>query len=110
MDLKTIEELASTKPMDEPKDGSLYAVHKEDFDWLLAASRERDRLADAAVELLAVAKLRGDDELPHPANDPKLWTARMQAAWCDLESATEASRPNAIAESVSLAQAQEKSE
>jgi hypothetical protein len=35
-------------------------------------------------ELLEVATLRGDNDLPHPCNDPKLWTARMQTAWDEL--------------------------
>jgi len=42
---------------------------------------------DAADELLEVASLRGDNELPHPADDPKLWTARMQDAWDELANA-----------------------
>lgn len=36
---------------------------------------------DAVDELLEVANLRGDNDLPHPCNDHKLWTARMQTAW-----------------------------
>ena len=42
---------------------------------------------DAADELLEVARLREDNELPHPADDPKLWTARMQDAWDELANA-----------------------
>ena len=45
----------------------------------------KDDLYHSAVELLEVAKLRGDNELPHPADDPILYTARMQDAWNDLE-------------------------
>lgn len=52
-----------------------------------AAIAERDRLRDALTELLEVARLRGDDELPHPANDVKLWTARMQTAWDEARAA-----------------------
>ena len=44
-------------------------------------------LRDSVEELLEVARLRGDNELPHPENDPKLWTARMQTAWDDLQAA-----------------------
>lgn len=47
------------------------------------AERERDDLLAALSELVAVADLRGDADLPHPSDDPKLWTARMQAAWDD---------------------------
>ena len=47
----------------------------------------RDRLAEAAKELLEVATLRGDNNLPHPSNDSKLWTARMADAWDGLEAA-----------------------
>lgn len=49
-----------------------------------------DRLravADAAEELFEVANLRGDNELPHPTDDPKLWTARAQIAWDELQHA-----------------------
>jgi len=35
----------------------------------------------AAVEVLEVADLRGDTDLPHPADDLKPWTARMRTAW-----------------------------
>lgn len=38
---------------------------------------------DAMEELIEVAQLRGDQELPHPADEEKLWTARMQDAWSD---------------------------
>jgi hypothetical protein len=41
-------------------------------------------LINAVEELLEVANLRGDNDLPHPADDPKLWTARMQDAWDGL--------------------------
>jgi hypothetical protein len=52
------------------------------------AQREEDAgLADAVAELLEVADLRGDAELPHPCDDPKLWTARMQDAWDHLREA-----------------------
>ena len=39
------------------------------------------RLEAVLRELVEVATLRGDNDLPHPMNDPKLWTARMQDAW-----------------------------
>lgn len=43
-------------------------------------------LLDAAIELLIVAKMRGDNKLPaNPANDIRLWTVRMQNAWDDLD-------------------------
>lgn len=34
-------------------------------------------------ELVEVADLRGDNDLPHPSADDTLWTARMQTAWDD---------------------------
>lgn len=40
-----------------------------------------ERYRAALEELVEVADLRWDSVLPHPADDPKLWTARMQAAW-----------------------------
>lgn len=48
---------------------------------------ETEDLVNAATELLEVARLRGDNDLPHPADDPKLWTARMQNAWEELQNA-----------------------
>lgn len=39
----------------------------------------------ALNELVECARLRGDNELPHPADDAKLWTARMQDAWGEAE-------------------------
>lgn len=47
-------------------------------------------LHEAARELLTVARLRGDNVLPHPAVDTKGWTARMQTAWNELERALNA--------------------
>ena len=47
----------------------------------------RKPLVEALAELLTVAELRGDDQLPHPADDDKLWTARMQTAWDDARAA-----------------------
>lgn len=61
----------------------------------LAAAREK-RLREALEELLECADLRGDSELPHPADDPKRWTARMQEAWDDCRAAlAETEKPNA---------------
>lgn len=52
--------------------------------------RRLEAVYDAAQELLEVARLRGDDTLPCPSADPKLWTARMQDAWDELRDAREA--------------------
>ena len=41
-------------------------------------------LRSAVLELLTVAELRGDNFLPHPADDAKLHTTRMQNAWDEL--------------------------
>ena len=57
------------------------------------AEAEHKRLHDAASELLEVANLRGDNDLPHPADDPKLWTGRMQDAWQDLAEALAQQEP-----------------
>ena len=51
-----------------------------------------DRLTDAAGELLAVADLRGDTDLPHPCDDDKLWTARMGNAWDEMRAAAQAAK------------------
>lgn len=45
------------------------------------------RLENVLTELVEVADLRGDSELPHPADDPKTWTARMQTAWDEAHAA-----------------------
>ena len=52
---------------------------------LATAKNDALALTNAVDELLEVAALRGDDELPHPSNDPILWTARMQEAWDNLK-------------------------
>ncbi len=46
-------------------------------------ARLRDEVVNAMRELLEVAELRGDCDLPAPPNDPKLWGARMADAWRD---------------------------
>lgn len=54
----------------------------------LARLREVNaELLAALEELVEVATLRGDNVLPHPADDPKLWTQRMQEAWENAEAA-----------------------
>ena len=55
----------------------------------LSVLRRAEPVMAAVEELLEVADLRGDTDLPHPADDPKLWTARMQSAWDDLRAALE---------------------
>ena len=54
-------------------------------------------LLEAATELLEVADLRGDSDLPHPSNDPYLWTARMQTAWDEIRAALAKLQPQADA-------------
>ena len=54
-----------------------------------------DRLTDAAGELLAVADLRGDTDLPHPCDDDRLWTARMGNAWDEMRAAAQAASQDA---------------
>ena len=53
----------------------------------LAADARAKALEAAGRELLEVADLRGDSDLPHPAKDDKFWTARMQTAWDDFRAA-----------------------
>lgn len=50
----------------------------------------------ALDELIEVAELRGDNTLPAPPDDPKLWTARMQVAWNEAEEAIKACRDAGI--------------
>jgi chromosome segregation ATPase len=57
------------------------------IDSLEAELAKQAPLIEAAEELSYVAGLRGDDELPHPSNDSKMWTARMQTAWDNLRDA-----------------------
>lgn len=66
------------------------------------------RILDAAVELLAVARLRGDDDLPEPHNDPKLWTRRMQEAWSELDAAVGEAAPGSVDAEFACAKQQEK--
>jgi hypothetical protein len=42
---------------------------------------ELEAQVGAAREVLEVADLRGDTDLPNPADDLKPWTARMRTAW-----------------------------
>lgn len=61
-----------------------------------AMTEPEQRFLNAAVELLAVAEIRGDDELPHPWDDEKPWTARMQDAWLEFRKVVELARPGAV--------------
>jgi len=58
---------------------------------------ELSDLLSAAIELISVANWRGDDKLPHPADDTKAWSARMQTAWDRLYASVEYNAPGAIA-------------
>ena len=51
---------------------------------LLKRNRKLEAVVEAGKELQEVADLRGDNILPHPEDDPGLWTARMQTAWDEL--------------------------
>ena len=55
---------------------------------------------DAAIELLVVASLRGDNELPHPSADSKHWTARTQTAWDELYQIVEMLSPVKVEEGI----------
>jgi hypothetical protein len=44
-------------------------------------------LLEALEELVEVAELRGDSDIPHPCDDPKTWSARMADAWADARAA-----------------------
>ena len=63
------------------------------LDWPTVKKRvnEYPTLKAATEELIEVASLRGDNELPHPSDDPALWTARMQQAWDILANILDAS-------------------
>lgn len=61
---------------------------------------ELEELVDAAIELVAVAYVRGDSELPHPADDPLLWTARCQDAWGDLVDVIDKVRPGELSKEI----------
>ena len=52
-------------------------------------AKENGRLRGVLTELVEVARLRGDNLLPHPSDDPELWTARMQEAWDEAEAMLE---------------------
>ncbi len=71
----------------------LVDIADENYGSEIAGAREKnERLREATAELLEVGDLRGDTELPHPANDPALWTVRMQTAWDELRKAAEAGK------------------
>ena len=60
----------------------------------LVASLER--VMPAVVELLAVSSVRGDDDIPHPSDDHRLWSARCQDAWIAAREAVNSASPGAI--------------
>jgi len=59
----------------------------------LAQEIENEHLRSALIELVEVATLRDDNDLPHPADDDKKWTARMQEAWNTAEELVDALAP-----------------
>ena len=68
-----------------------YLTPSEWIEMVFSKYREYDRMRDkcdkyvsASMELLEVADLRGDSDLPGPYDDPKMWTMRMQEAWDNL--------------------------
>lgn len=79
----------------EPEDrAALYSIFFGKFCCFIHAAEKaavevereaQSTLKDAVEELLTVAMLRGDNDLPSPPDDPGLWTARMQEAWYELE-------------------------
>ena len=56
---------------------------------LAEVERQAAAAMAALAELVEVADLRGDSDLPHPCDDPKLWTARMITAWEEARAALE---------------------
>lgn len=60
-------------------------VIMDDDDAIKELKDRYKQLLEASMELFVVAERRGDNCLPNPADDPALWTARMQDAWGELE-------------------------
>lgn len=56
---------------------------------IMALAEHYEAASCALIELVECARLRGDNELPHPCDDPKLWTARMTDAWGQAEDAAD---------------------
>jgi len=56
-------------------------------------SEKLNMLLLSIEELLEVAYLRGDNDVPLPENDPRLWSVRMQTAWDEMERALYALNP-----------------
>ncbi|GEM_PF-3488726 len=77
-------ELGSVKYIRDKYQGELVAKEILDDEFENGELVKLLAVVEAAEELLEVANLRGDNELPHPADDPKLWTARAQTAWDEL--------------------------
>jgi len=50
-----------------------------------ALKSQLDKAEKVLKELVETAGLRGDNDLPHPADDPKTWSARMQTAWDEAD-------------------------
>jgi len=89
MELRAEKAEAELEKVNAALDKTLQQVTNLDgqIDYLEAQLAKQAPLIEAAEELSYVAGLRGDDELPHPSNDSKMWTARMQTAWDDLRAA-----------------------
>ena len=65
-----------------------HRTEKEVYDRGQADERAKAAAVVASLtELLEVGDLRGDTTLPHPSDDPLLWTARMQEAWDESRAA-----------------------
>ncbi len=73
--------------MNALKADGLHGIHEDVVDDLVETIEALRKVAIATSELDEVAGLRGDNQLPHPEDDPGLWTARMQTAWDETSEA-----------------------
>ena len=68
-----------------PRETARALINSGDDEAVARLVERADEAENALIELVECARLRGDNELPHPCDDPKLWTARMIEAWAEAE-------------------------
>lgn len=75
--METIEHCGCTVEYEGDQDTPAWSIQY----CLKHSEQDVNKVTEVLAELLEVGDLRGDTNLPHPSDDPILWTVRMQEAW-----------------------------
>lgn len=67
---------------------------------LTRVETEVDELLEACVELLTVARVRRDSEIPHEMHDLRPWNYLMKGAWKKLTELVESAAPGRVDEEI----------